>query len=351
MTANGRCAIASEDEKILPARGEQRLAATRAELRDFASFAVLESGSTAYDFRIQLFANSRLHHSMLRFTESFAHLQELRFSEVILPDTFHPLLHRFPNLQKLHLEMCVIPPSLSAPDVDHTDLPITELTLRGLYHGPDTVYHHDPEVAGLTPDEVFRLAEAQSLETLHIDTTARIFTLFGRQSSPPVPPNLKRLFLYRSKLTKYDWRPAGAGLAQLRIQETASLMFNMSLFLSEAPKIESISTCFAFSDTIVLPNHFDTEHLREFSGPIASLSFQPLTFARNLRAIHLIDDKSVFLLNAEKLGHDFGGLEVFSLHATRWDDEIVLAACSVFSNALRIRIEYNGQGPTDVSSR
>jgi hypothetical protein len=357
MSKNGRSLIVGVDARILPAQREQWLPTTQVERRDFTSFAVLDSGDTACDFRIPLFASAALYESMLNFAQLLVSLRELTFTNAILPDTIHSLLHHFPNLQKLHLEMCVIPPTVSNASVDHTVLPITELTLRSLYHAIDVLHHPDQELANLNPDKVFSLATAQSLETLRVDTTARIFTLFNRPTSPPVPPNLKRLFLHRPKLTKNDSRVAGMGPTQRRAQETASLMLGISLFLTGAPKIESISTCFAFSDAnfqlqLVQPNHFDAEHLREFSGPIASLSFPPLTSARNLRAVHFIDDKMVFLSNAQKFADDFERLEVLSFQITTpWDDEMVLAACSVFLNVVRVRIEYSGPGPNDVGPR
>ena len=133
-------------------------------------------------------------------------------------------------------------------------------------------------------------------------------------------------------------------------------MLSLSLFLAGVPKIQSISTCFAFSDAanfqmpLAPANHFDTEHLREFSGPITSFNFPPLASARNLRAVHFIDDKSTFLLDAGGFASELERLEVLSLCITMpWDNEIALAACSAFSNVLRIRIEYTGPGPTDVS--
>lgn len=353
MSMNGRSAIVGKDAKILPAQKERWPPTNSMERRDFTSFAVLESGDTAYDFRIPLFANSRLYESMLEFTGLLVGLRELTFNNTILPDTIHTLLHGFPNLRKLHLETCVIPPTTPGSDVDHTLLPITELTLRNLYYVIDVLHQPDQELAHLDPSDVFRLASAQSLETLHIDTTARIFPLFNRPASPPVPPTLKRLFLHRPKLTKNDCRLAGMGPAQRRVHETATLMLSISLFLTGVPEIESISTCFAFSDAsfqmqLAPANHFDTEHLREFSGPIASFTFPPLAFARNLRAVHLIDDKSVFLLNAPKFAEDFGQLEVLSLQImTQWDEEILRAVCSGFPNLLRIRIEYTGSGPND----
>ena len=357
VSKKGRSAIVGEDARILPAQRGRWLPMTKKERRDLTSLAVLDSGDTACDFRIPLFASAALYESMLDFTQLLVNLRELTFANAILPDTIHPLLHHFPNLRKLHLEMCVIPPTASNANVDHTVLPITELTLRSLYHVIDIPHQPDQELANINPEKVFSLATAQSLETLRIDTTARIFTLFSRPASPPVPPNLKRLFLHRPKLTKNDSRVAGLGPTQRRAQETASLMLGISRLLTGAPKIESISTCFAFSDVnfqilLVHPNHFDAVHLREFSGPIASLSFPPLTLARNLRAVHFIDDKSTFLPNARKFADDFEQLEVLSLQITMpWDDEIVLAACSVFQNVLRIRIEYSGPGPTDVCPR
>jgi len=222
-----------------------------------------------------------------------------------------------------------------------------------LYYVTDVLHHPGQELVNLNPTEVFGLAAARSLETLHIDTTARIFTLFTRPSGPPVPPNLKRLFLHRPKVTKNDCRFAGLGPAARRVHENASLMLSMSLFLTGAPKIESISTCFAFSDAnfqmqLVQAQYFDTRHLKEFSGPISSFNFPPLTVARNLRAVHFIDDKSVFLMNAQKFAEEFERLEVLSLEITTpWVNEVVLAACSVFPNVLRIRIGYTGAGPDD----
>ena len=357
MSLNGQIAVVEEDGRVTPARRGRLTPATQVERRDLTSFAVLESGDTAYDFRIPLFASAPLYQSMLDFTQSLVSLRELTFTNTVLPDTIHSLVHRFPNLRKLHLEMCVIPPTVADEEVDHTVLPITELTLRSLYYVIDVLHQPDQDFINLNPTEVFGLATAQSLETLHIDTTARIFALFTRPRAPPVPPNLKRLFLHRPKLTKNDCRFAGLGPAARRVHENASLMLSISLFLTGAPKIESISTCFAFSDAnfqmqLVQAQYFDTKHLKEFSGPIASFNFPPLTVARNLRAVHFIDDKSVFLLNAQKFADDLERLEVLSFHITTlWDNEIVLAACSVFPNVLRIRIEYTGPGPDDVGTK
>jgi len=355
MSMNGQSAVVEEDGKVIPARRGRWTPTTQTERRDFTSFAILESGDTAYDFRIPLFASAPLYESMLDFTQLLVGLRELTFTNAVLPDTIHTLLHRFPNLRKLHLEMCVVSPTVSDAVVDHTTLPITELTLRSLYYMIDVLRQPDQELANLNPTEVFGLAAAQSLESLHIDTTARIFALFTRPTSPPVPPNLRRLFLHRPRLTKNDCRLAGTGPTVRRVHDNASLMLSISLFLTGAPKIESISTCFAFSDAnfqmqLVQAQYFDTKHLREFSGPIASFNFPPLTVARDLRAVHFIDDKSVFLLNAQKFADDFERLEVLSLQTTTlWDNEVVLAACSVFPNVLRIRIEYTGPGPDDVS--
>jgi len=354
MSMNGQSAIVEEDGRVIPARRGRWTPTTQMERRDFTSLAVLESGDTAYDFRIPLFASAPLYESMLDFTQLLVSLRELTFTSTVLPDTIHSLLHRFPNLRKLHLEMCALPPMVSDTDVDHTVLPITELTLKSLYYVTDLLHQPDQELVNLNPTEVFGLAAAQSLETLHIDTTARIFALFTRPTAPPVPPNLRRLFLHRPKLTKNDCRLAGLGPAARRVHENASLMLSISLFLTGTPKIESISTCFAFSDAnfqmqLIQAQYFDTKHLREFSGPIASFNFPPLTVARNLRAVHFIDDKSVFLLNAQKFADDFERLEVLSVQITTpWDDEVVLAACLVFPNVLRIRIEYTGPGPDDV---
>ncbi|KAF9652432.1 hypothetical protein BDM02DRAFT_3109464 [Thelephora ganbajun] len=353
MSMNGQSAAVEEDGRVIPARRGRRTPATQMERRDFTSFAVLESGDTAYDFRIPLFASAPLYESMLDLTKLLVSLRELTFTNTVLPDTIHALLHQFPNLRKLHLEMCVIPPAALGANVDHSVLPITELTLRSLYYVIDVLHQPDQELVNLNPTEVFGLAGAQSLETLHIDTTARIFTLFTRPAAPPVPPNLKRLFLHRPKLTKNDCRLSSVGPVTRRVHENASLMLSISLFLTGAPKIESISTCFAFSDAnfqmqLVQAQYFETEHLKEFSGPISSLNFPPLTVARNLKAVHFIDDKSAFLLNAQKFADDFEQLEVLSLQITTpWDDEVVLAACSVFPNVLRIRIEYSGPGPND----
>ena len=356
MSMNGQSAVVEEDGEVIPARRGRWTPDSQMERRDLTSFAVLESGDTAYDFRIPLFASTPLYQSMLDFTQLLASLRELTFTNTVLPDTIHSLLHQFPNLRKLHLEMCVIPPTVADTGMDHTVLPITELTLKSLYYVIDMLHQPDQELVNLNPTEVFNLATAQSLETLHIDTTARIFALFTRPAAPPVPPNLRRLFLHRPKLTKNDCRFAGLGPAARRVHENASLMLSISLFLTGAPNIESISTCFAFSDAnfqmqLVQTQYFDTKHLREFSGPIASFNFPPLTVARNLRAVHFIDDKSVFLLNAQKFADDFERLEVLSFQITTpWDDEIVLAACSVFPNILRVRIEYTGSGPDDVSA-
>jgi len=356
MSLNGQSAVVEEDGRVTPPRRGRWTPGNQMERRDLTSFAVLESGDTAYDFRIPLFASAPLYGSMLDLTQLLISLRELKFTNTVLPDTIHSLLHRFPNLGKLHLEMCVIPPTVTDAEVDHTVLPITELTLRSLYYVTDVLHQPDQELVHLNPTEVFGLAAAQSLETLHIDTTARIFTLFTRPAGPPVPPSLKRLFLHRPKVTKNDCRFAGLGPAARRVHENASLMLSISLFLTGAPKIESISTCFAFSDAnfqmqLVQAKYFDTKHLREFSGPIASFNFPPLTIARNLRAVHFLDDKSVFLLNARRFADDFERLEVLSLQITTpWDDEVVLAACSVFPNVLRIRIGYTGAGPDDVGA-
>ena len=354
MSMNGRSAIVGEDARILSTQRERHTHTTWMERRDYTSFAVLESGDTAYDFRIALFASAPLHGSMLDFTQSLVGLRELTFTNAILPDTIHSLLHHFPNLRKLQLEMCVIPPRIPNEAVDHTVLPITELTLRSLYYAVDAMHQPDQDLVILNPNEVFALAAAQSLETLHVDTTARVFTLFHRPMAPPVPPNLKRLFLHRPKMTKNDCRLASVGPTQRRVHENASLMLNMSLFLVGTPNIESISTCFAFSDAnfqtpLVQAQHFEAKNLREFSGPIASFNSPPLTVARNLRAVHFVDDKSIFLLNAQKFADDFERLEVLSLQITTpWDEEVVLAACSAFPNLLRIRFEYSGLGPDDV---
>jgi len=66
---------------------------TQTERRDFTSFAILESGDTAYDFRIPLFASAPLYESMLDFTQLLVGLRELTFTNAVLLDTIHTLLH------------------------------------------------------------------------------------------------------------------------------------------------------------------------------------------------------------------------------------------------------------------
>jgi hypothetical protein len=295
---------------------------------------------------------------MLTLASAFVNLEELVFAKVILPQSFHTYIHGFPRLNKLRLEICALPAASSAVP-DHTTLPITELSLLGLYYAVDLAHPHVDPMSRRNPLDFFSLASAQSLITLHIDSTAPVFTIFGNYNrSPPVPVNLRHVFLHRHRLTRHDaiWRSTDTSTEGARRNyDHTTIMLSMARFLFLCPSIQSISTCYPFSEAhfnaqLMAPQYFDNTNLQNYSGPIASFNFNSFATARSLQAIDIVDDRGLLLLTIPKFANEFVNLRVLSVRVTtRWDNEIIYAICLLLPLLVRLKIVYAGKGPDDVS--
>jgi F-box-like len=330
--------------------------ATFAESSDMTSALVLRSGETAYDFSIDFFASAPLHHAMMTLASEFVNLEELVFTKVILPQSFHKFIHEFPRLNKLRLEICAIPATGTVPN--HATLPITELSLLSLYYAVDLAHPLFDHMTQRNPMEFFSLTSAQALSTLHVDSTAPFFSVFGHDGSPPVPVNLRHIFLHRPRPTRTDifWRstdPHSEGTR--RDYDHSTIMLSMAGFLSLCPSIESVSTCYPFSEThftaqLLTPRYFDNTNLHHYSGPIASMNFNSFATARSLRAIDVVDDRGLLLPMLPKFSSEFTNLRVLSVRVgVRWDNEIIYAICVLLPRLVRLKIVYSGKGPDDVS--
>jgi hypothetical protein len=330
-----------------------------ADLSDITSAIIVRSDETAWNFNIDYFASEPLHRSMLERACTFVNLEELAFTSVILPQSFHTFIHGFPHLQRLRLELCAIPATEGiAPS--HTTLPITELYLFGLYYAVDMRYLpvHTVHNVQRNPLEFFTLASAQSLVELHVDSTAPVFTIFGKDGSPPVSQNLRRIFLHNHQPTRIEkaWKANGGSDVTRRTYDHTTIMLSMARLLFLCPSIQSIYTCYPFSEThfttqLVTPQYFDSTNLRDYSGPIASFNFGSFATARGLRAIDITDDRCLLLQTIPKFGSEFTNLRVLSARFVgRWDNEVMYAVCALLPQLVRLKIVYSDYGPDDVGS-
>jgi hypothetical protein len=323
------------------------------ETSDYNSSLVLAHGETAHDLRIRYFASPTLYRAMLDLSLSFVNMEEIIFHKVILPQTFHSFIHRFPRLRKLHLEVCVLPPT-SGNLPDHTTLPITELTLRSLYYAIGMTHHQVHHAVRPHPIQFFRLAAAQSLLTLHVDSTTPVFSIFGEDYSPPVPLGLRHLHLHPPVLSKYD-KSRELAEGTHRNYDNSSLMAVMARFLAQCPNIESITTCYPFSDAhfaaqLIAPQYFDSSSLRKFSGPLISFKFPSFASAQCLEAVDVTIGQPNLALEMIPTFGNLPNLRVLSMHlGPGWDSEILYALCAVAPQLRRLRLVYSGSGPSEVS--
>lgn len=143
--------------------------------------------------------------------------------------------------------------------------------------------------------------------------------------------------------------------APRRVDDHSTFMLSIARFLVLCDNIESISTCYGFSETgfttqMITPVYFASHNLRRYSGPAFSFKFPSFDTARSLQAIDITEDIVTLLLqNIVKFGAEFHNLRVFSIRLrASWDNEVAYAVCNLLPQLVRLKIVYYGDGPDDV---
>ncbi|KDQ53702.1 hypothetical protein JAAARDRAFT_197159 [Jaapia argillacea MUCL 33604] len=138
----------------------------------------------------ELVADSNLYSAAFNQLARFTNLDTLVFRNMGLPPNLFEVVHSLPNLERLHIQACLLSPAPGGAGalayLDHSTLGLRELTLWGLGN-----LGYGDNV------QVLLLATASGLRTLRVDSTADVFgmwvSLGGHvplqpQPQPPIVP-------------------------------------------------------------------------------------------------------------------------------------------------------------------
>lgn len=293
------------------------------------------------------FASQSLHNAMITRIASFINLENLAFTDMVVTNAHFVMIHSLPRLRALRFEFCVFPYQGGSgyQALDHSTLPITELTLLNIRRRITELQPLANHVAVVDENmvHVLTLALARNLRTLRVDATADVFKhVFSgwrmvRRHGYAIPPRLERLYIQRKQLSQ----PRLPG--ELAFPDAA-----LYSFLARATSITTYSTCHPPPPHHVFPPH-TLPHLRRYSGPVESavtlLRDRPIDALELLHCGHGVGDGSSALTSISRVTTN---LQMLSLELLAWDNEIIHAVSSLFHDIRRLKIVYTLDRPTEV---
>ena len=273
-------------------------------------------------------ASQALYQAMTSRMVTFTQLRELIFKNVLLPDGIYNIIHGLPSLRTLHIEFCTFDQATIPGAWDHSTLPITELSLRGLD-------------GGALVTNAMALAKAHNLRVLRFDMMACIFRFFTRSNNGGVhvvPPHLESVDVRLPE--KKNWPSSPPDAQQQYIAP-------LTEFLAMCPNlvrlaIGSYMPEFTFPPWI-LPK------LQSYKGPMSTVltvtGRRPITELNICDAGTKLSDWTDILTS---LGAKHSSLRELCAYVPYWDDEILYAVTALFPSLRKLHIRYGLGSPSEV---
>jgi hypothetical protein len=269
-----------------------------------------------------------LYAAMTSHIVTFSRLTDLCFKNALLPDGIYNIIHSLTSLRVLHIEFCTFSQGTIAGAWDHTTLPITELSLRGLD-------------GGVLVSNALSLAKAHNLRVLRFDTTACIFRFFTRTNPGVVHVVPQHLEFIDVRLPDKKCWPSDPTDAQ------QSYIAPLTDFLAMCPSVVRLSIGSYMPEFVlpigVLPN------LRKYKGPMSTVV--TVTGHRPITDINISDagtKLSDWTDTLTSLAKSHSSLQELVAYVPTWDDEILYAVTQLFPNLHMLHIRYGAGNPSEV---
>ncbi|OCH85143.1 hypothetical protein OBBRIDRAFT_785252 [Obba rivulosa] len=293
-----------------------------------------------------LFANRALHDSMIDRITGFINLENLTFYNVIFTFQHFTLLHALPQLRKLHVEFCIFPLRSRTPILDHSTLPLTDLTMVNLRRR--LIDWNDGNHVTVEEDvtHILTLATAYNLRSLRVDSTADVFRYVFRANSwdnrpPPytIPAHLERLYVQRKQVFPGKIQPMFPGEGTF----PDNYCFQ---FLWRAPSIRTLSLC-TYTDLHRSPPADALPHLHHYAGQVESAV--PMSQGRPVEALALTFGQDVRqgISALSAVGQHFPELKMLSLLMKEWEHEVIHVVSHQFKKLRRLKIVFELGGPSE----
>ncbi|RDB18723.1 hypothetical protein Hypma_014648 [Hypsizygus marmoreus] len=282
--------------------------------------------------RVNYYASPAMYDAITTSVSSFTMLRELIFHNSDLPYSIFTAIKSLRCLRHLSIQNSILPLVRVAPDPTLSELPITELTLWSNKGDSDMMLHSNHTY-------ILYLCTAKHLRTLRIDwnsVTGRFLSLKHPAHQVELPTSLVDVTL-RFPSTKI-WPAEG--------EETRYPIDPLGAFLSNSPGIKRLTVinrrvAFDFPLT-VLPNL--DYYIGPFSTVLSILTNRPVRHLEITDFDRKLDDFVHILPIVAEIKPTLQTLCVFM---RGWDDEILFALTTLFSDLRKIRIKYETGYPSE----
>ena len=300
------------------------------------------------------YASPQLHAAMFGRLRQFTNIESLTLTDMSVQDMHFTLIHSLPRLRALAIVRCSFD-VLNFDQLDHTKLPIKDLTMLSVRRfrschtgGPIVPEEHIPCS--------FSLCAAHGLKSLPIDPTADVFRgVFNAWDAQvrgwTIPRTLESVHvLKKSASTSSKWTQHSHPGLQGYVP--AGNMFpdtHLYQFCVQARSLKTIVTpVFVPAQLTIAPEALPTG-LGRFAAPLETA--QLIAAVRDVQALGLIKcgvsarEGITALTNIAIFRRD---LKMLLLDCKGWDGELVPAVKQLFRELRRLKIVFEGPGPTEV---
>ena len=277
---------------------------------------------------------------MLAKINEFTNLASLTLADMFVQDVHFVLIHKLSRLRALKLERCVVETRMVEP-MNHKLLPITDLTMLSVSRvRPDIGGHHQEHlVAAESISHALALCTAQGLRTLTVDSSADVFrvvfnSLDAQTRGWTIPPHLEHIYVVPKEKAPGESTFPDAHLYHFCVQATS---------------LRTISTPIFVPTQITIAPEALPAGLERFAAPAETA--QLVAAVRNVQALGLLKfgvgvREGISALTS--IGKRRRDLKMLLLDCKGWDVEIISAVAKLFKQLRRLKIVYDGPGPTEV---
>ena len=277
---------------------------------------------------------------MLAKINEFTNLASLTLADMFVQDVHFVLIHKLSRLRALKLERCVVETRMVEP-MNHKQLPITDLTMLSVSRvRPDIGGHHQEHlVAAESISHALALCTAQGLRTLTVDSSADVFrvvfnSLDAQTRGWTIPPHLEHIYVVPKEKAPGESTFPDAHLYHFCVQATS---------------LRTISTPIFVPTQITIAPEALPAGLERFAAPAETA--QLVAAVRKVQALGLLKfgvgvREGISALTS--IGKRRRDLKMLLLDCKGWDVEIISAVAKLFKQLRRLKIVYDGPGPTEV---
>ena len=290
-----------------------------------------------------VFADDNLFTQIITLIRRFTNLTSFTCKNILLTDPIFGAMYSSGALRSLHIENCVLPPRAPGVEWDHSELPITSLTLLNLRrrvrrHDPHNFHpiHFDGDL-----EPALKLAQARTLRTLRVDPTADVFGTVFRDPTMTLPPlEFTRLFIERRRIIPNEHHShysADYTPPDRHVYRT----------IMRCPNLNTLVIAQPFGQQTPFPPT-NLQNLVNFQGtPEAALA---VAHHQTIEGLSILwNETGTRALGAiAALGNPRRNLKLLSIECGTWDFEILIAVTDFFPELRRLRITYQRGGPNEV---